>query len=158
MTQSDLIRVAEIAALVHPSYPEDAAVFAERLALHPTGCHVLGDERSALVGYVLSHPWLYGEPPALNTRLGRLPDIPTTYYLHDIALLSEARGGGYANGMARSIVHEARIAGFANVSLVAVNDSAPFWAKHGFRPVGDQTLANRLQSYDASACMMVRNL
>jgi ribosomal protein S18 acetylase RimI-like enzyme len=158
MKQSDLIRVAEIAALVHPSYPEDSAVFAERLTLHAAGCHVLGDEHGALVGYVLGHPWLFGEPPALNTRLVRLPDRPTTYYLHDIALLPEARGGGHANGMARSIVHEARIAGFASVSLVAVNDSAPFWAKHGFRAVSDPALAERLRSYDAGAGFMVREL
>lgn len=158
MQDGDLRRVAEIAAAVHPAYPEDVAVFAERLRLHPAGCHVLADGNDALLGYVLSHPWLFGAPPPLNALLGALPEQPTTYYLHDIALLPQARGGGFANGMARSIVYEARTAGFANVSLVAVNASGPFWEKHGFRIVDDPVLAAKLRSYDAQARLMMRDL
>ncbi len=158
MRDGDLGGVAGIAAAVHPAYPEDLAVFEERLTLHPAGCHVLIDANDALVGYVLSHPWLFGAPPALNVRLGRLPERPDTYYLHDIALLPLARGSGLANGMARSIVYEARAAGFPNVSLVAVNNSQAFWAKHGFRPVDDPALRSKLASYDAEALLMVRDL
>ncbi|NEW95116.1 GNAT family N-acetyltransferase, partial [Rhodopseudomonas sp. BR0M22] len=40
MTPADLPAVDAIAAVVHAAYPEDAAVFAERLALHPDGCLV----------------------------------------------------------------------------------------------------------------------
>ena len=69
MTVDDLASVDVIAARVHPSYPEDHAVFAERLRLHATGCRVLmtGGE---IAGYVISHPWHLGEPPALNALLG----------------------------------------------------------------------------------------
>jgi hypothetical protein len=42
MTPNDLPRVAEIAAAVHLSFPEDATVPAERLHLYPRGCLVLG--------------------------------------------------------------------------------------------------------------------
>lgn len=158
MTQADLPAVMAIATEVHPAYPEEARVFAERLTLYPAGCHVLTDGHGLLVGYVMSHPWLFKQPPSLNTQLGRLPDQPTTYYLHDIALLPRARGGGYANGMARTIVYEAGAAGLPNVSLVAVNNSAPFWSKHGFRVVSDDALDALLRSYDDSACLMVRDL
>jgi len=158
MTLADLPAVTSIAAQVHPDYPEDATIFAERLELHPAGCHVLADRDDFLVGYVMSHPWLFKEPPALNARLSRLPDKPTTYFLHDIALLPRARGGGYANGMARTIIHEARVAGFTNVSLVAVNKSGPFWAKHGFRVEDDPALNETLRKYEADARLMVRDL
>lgn len=158
MTQADLPAVTGIAAQVHPAYPEDAYVFAERLTLHSAGCHVLADGDELLVGYVMSHPWLFMEPPALNARLGQLPDRPTTYFLHDIAILPRARGGGHANGMARTIIFEARAAGFANVSLVAVNRSGPFWAKHGFRIVDDPALNATLRKYEEEARLMVRDL
>lgn len=158
MQESDLPRVAEIAALVHRSYPEDSEVFAERLRLYPQGCRVLSNEAGALVGYVLSHPWLFMQPPALNTLLVALPEHPTTYYLHDIALLPQARGSGFASDMARTLACDARAAGFANMSLVAVNDSAAFWEKHGFRIVGDPALAAKLGSYGPDARLMAREL
>ncbi len=41
MTPGDLPAVLAIADVVHPDYPEDAAIFAERLALYPAGCRVL---------------------------------------------------------------------------------------------------------------------
>jgi ribosomal protein S18 acetylase RimI-like enzyme len=156
MQQSDLHRVAEIAARVHPSYPEDTEVFAERLRLYPQGCRVLSDEAGALVGYVLSHPWLFKQPPALNALLGRLPESPTTYYLHDIALLPQARGGGFAGGIIFSMARDARAARFSNMSLVAVNDSAAFWEKLGFLMVDAAALAAKLGSYDAGARLMAR--
>ena len=46
---------------------------------------------------------------------------------------------------------EARAAGFANVSLVAVNRSGPFWARHGFRIVDDPALNATLRKYEEEA-------
>ncbi len=44
MTRSDLAKVERIGETVHPDYPEDAAVIAERLQLYPAGCFVLSLE------------------------------------------------------------------------------------------------------------------
>jgi len=41
MTEADLPAALAIAEVVHPNYPEDPAVFTERLALYPRGCLVL---------------------------------------------------------------------------------------------------------------------
>jgi len=153
MTRADLTSVARIAAEVHPDYPEDTAVFEERLVLYPAGCHVHADD-TAIGGYILSHPWLDKHPPALNTLLGAIPANADTYYIHDIALLGASRGRNAARAILRQLVELARTSGFTNLSLIAVNDSTAFWRKHGFEIVQDAALDEKLKSYDAQARFM----
>lgn len=156
MTPADLSAVNAIAAVVHAAYPEDAAVFAERLALHPGGCFVL-DTAQGLGGYLISHPWHLKQPPALNTLLGSVPLPASTYYLHDIALLPEARGGGAASAVIRELVRHA--AGIAdNITLVALSGTVQFWQRQGFARLADPALDAKLKSYDAEACYMQRRL
>jgi ribosomal protein S18 acetylase RimI-like enzyme len=151
MRAGDLDAVLRIAAAVHPGLPEEPEVFAERLRLWPAGCFVLGE---APLGYVISHPWFYGEPPALNTRLGVLPAAPSTFYIHDLAILPEARGGGHAASIVTRLITHAR--DLPSLSLIAVSNSAPFWERHGFRAVDDHALRAKLASYGADARFMVR--
>ena len=155
MTPADLPAMFAIADVVHPNYPEDPEVFAERLALYPEGCLVLMRQGRA-VGYIVSHPWTYAEPPTLNSLLGALPVLPTTYYIHDIALLPEAQGTGGASAVVTLLIAQARELGVGTVSLVAVNDSVAFWTHHGFSVIADAALDKKLRSYDADACFMVR--
>ncbi|CCD91606.1 conserved hypothetical protein [Bradyrhizobium sp. ORS 375] len=155
MTSSDLAAVDAIAARVHPDYPEDTSVFAERLRLHSEGCRILA--AAAVVGYVISHPWHLGPPPALNVLIGSIPEAASTYYIHDLALLPEARGSGAAVGIVTMLVAHARKLGLPSVSLVAVNGSAPFWAKQGFAVVGEPA-DHKLMSYGADARLMRRHL
>lgn len=153
MTSADLPRVDEIAAAVHPAFPEDAAVFSERLALYPDGCHVL-ERKGVIEGYVLGHPWDDGEPPALNSLLRALPSMPSTFYIHDLALMPAARGIGAADGIVVMLIEQARRSSLRSVSLVAVNGSAPFWHRHGCQPAHDETIAAKLRSYGAEARFM----
>lgn len=154
MTTSDLASVNRIAAAVHPAYPEDAAIFAERLALYPAGCHVLVAPGGALAGYIVSHPWRDREPPPLNTLLRALPAKPSTYYIHDIALLPEVRGSKSAQEIVTHLIAHARAAGFPGVSLIAVNNSQAFWQHMGFARVDDGALDAKLKSYGDDACFM----
>ena len=156
MRDTDLPQVNAVAAAVHPDYPEDAAVFAERLRLYPQGCHVLADAAGTLEGYAISHPWSGDAPPALNTMLHALPAALTTFYIHDIALLPEARGHGAAAAIVEGLVAQARAAGFAQVALVAVNGTEAFWQRHGFSPAGGAALAAELASYGGGARFMTR--
>ncbi|MFC0242459.1 GNAT family N-acetyltransferase [Rhodopseudomonas telluris] len=160
MTTADLPAVNAIAAAVHVDYPEDAAVFDERLALHPQGCHVLGETDSGdtgITGYIISHPWRLGEPPALNALLGTIPSPASTYYVHDIALLPQARGSGATAAVLTILLrHAAAISD--NVSLVAVGGTVPFWRRHGFVPRQTTALAHKLASYGTDASYMVRPL
>lgn len=159
LAPSDLPAVAAIAAIVHPDFPEDGAVFAERQQLYPDGAQLLELDGTA-AGYVLSHPWHFRQLPALNALLGAVPADADTYYIHDLALLNKARGTGAAAAIVGGVQRHARGRGFANMSLVAVNGSVPFWHKHGFRAQGPATLAPelvaKLASYEAGARFMVK--
>lgn len=157
MTPQDLSRVAALADAIHPAYPEDPAVFAERLRLYPHGCHVLAGAGD-LIGYALTHPWRMAEPPPLNARLGAIPQDASTYYVHDVALLPAARGRGYASQLVGLLARHARAAGFGNLSLVAVNGSGGFWERLGFRASAVPGLDGKLSSYGSDAMLMVRDL
>ena len=126
------------------------------MKIFPDGCRILAD--ALPVVYLLSHPWTFGEPPKLNSLLGALPERPSTYYIHDLALLPEARGRGHAEMAIRDVIVIARRLGLESVSLVAVNDTTGFWRRVGFRVHDDPGLAARLRSYDEQAAYMVLGL
>jgi ribosomal protein S18 acetylase RimI-like enzyme len=155
MTEADLPAVSALADLIHPDYPEDDAVFAERLRLYPAGCHVLARD-GTLQGYVVSHPWMDLDPPALNSLLGTLPVTASTFYIHDLALLSRARGSGAASAIVTHLVGRARAERLPNLSLVAVNGSAPFWRRQGFEAVRDRAVMDKLRGYGEDAQFMMR--
>ena len=157
MTPADLSQVLAIAGVVHAAYPEDSAVFAERLRLYPAGCLVC-ESAGRVIGYAISHPWRAGAPPALNSLLGEVPARASTYYIHDIALLPEARGVGAGVAIVARLVEQARAAGLASMSLVAVSGTVGFWERLGFRAVEEPALADQLRSYDEAACFMTRDL
>ena len=157
MTAADLQAVSELAAAIHPDFPEDDAVFVERLWLYPAGCHVLARE-DALAAYVVSHPWIARQPPALNDLLGALPDKPSTYYIHDLALAPAARGSGAGGTIVTQLAALARSEALPTMSLVAVNGSERFWQRQGFAATAVPELATKLRSYSDDACFMVRTL
>lgn len=157
MTATDLAAVAEISRLVHPAYPEEDAVFLERLTLHPQGCRVLVAEDGVPQGYVLSHPW-EGPPPKLNTLLGAIPAASRRYYIHDLTILPRWRGSGAASAVVPQLLDAARRNGFTTAALVAVNGSDGFWARHGFRIADDPALAAVLRSYGAGVHYMTCDL
>jgi GNAT superfamily N-acetyltransferase len=157
MVAGDLRAVEVIAEAVHAAYPEDPEVFAERLALFPMGCHVLA-QAGGLVGYVISHPWRAGAPPALNALLGALPEPAGCFYIHDLALLPAARGRGVARRVVRSLGVMAFSLGLPEVALVAVGGSEGFWRAQGFVAQDVPELAGKLASYDEGARYMRRRL
>lgn len=157
MTAADFAACDAIAGVIHRDYPESAAITPERHRLYPRGCWTL-DSGGTIVGYVVSHPWTERDPPALNTRLGALPDRAATHYIHDIALTPQARGAGAGSWILRRFVEIARAEGRASLSLTAVHGSAPFWMRQGFVLVDDAALDARLRTYSAQARFMERAL
>jgi GNAT superfamily N-acetyltransferase len=136
MTAGDLAAVTAISAAVHGAYAEPVEVYAERLALYPAGCftcEAAGEAR----GFLVSHPWRRGAAPALGASLGAIPVPAETYYLHDVALLPQARGLGAGGAVMPLVETRARAAGCAEIALVAVNGAEGYWARHGFVAVGD---------------------
>ena len=158
MTAADLAAVCALSATIHQAFPEDDAVFAERLRLYPSGCYVYRNAET-IAAYVLSHPWRALDAPALNSLLGELPARPSTYYIHDLALAPQARGTGAASAVVAMLAAHARKAGFSSMSLVAVNGSSRFWQRQGFARVEAPALAEKLRSYrDDDVQFMTRKL
>ncbi len=157
MTSGDLPQASVIGNGIHVDYFEDPAVFAERFVLYPEGCRVF-ENADSIQGYIVSHPWHFKQPPALNSLLGSIPQAADTYYIHDLALMPAVRGNGAASQIVNMIIEQARQAEFPNLSLVTVNNTQGFWRGHGFRVVEDPTLFEKLKSYDEDARFMVRDL
>lgn len=152
MRPGDVDRVVQIAAACYPDHPEDRAVFEERLRLYPDGCLVL-DAGDAVDGYVLSYPWVADAAPPLNALIGVLPPRPAAYYLHDLAIMPNGRGGGHSRS---ALAKVAALAGKRPISLVSVNGTVPFWQRHGFAVHSTADLDSKLGSYGADARFMLR--
>jgi len=156
MTLTDLPAVKALADTIHPAFPESDAVFANRLTLHPGGCEVL-DGNDRLKGYVLSHPWRDRSPPPLDAVLVPVA-APTTFYIHDLALLPETRGSGAGTAIVGLLAARARAQNLPNMTLVAVNNSVHFWQRQGFTVTDDPALEAKLASYGDQARFMTRML
>lgn len=158
MTQADLDGVVEVARLSFPNHPEERACFANRLALHPRGCFVLGDEDGGVFGYLAAYPWTRGSAPALNALIPALPEAADLVYLHDLALRPDARGAGHARPVVEQLAKQARSDGWPALALVAVNDAAAFWERLGFVAETPPDMAGKLAGYGPDARYMVRPL
>lgn len=112
---------------------EPAEIFAERIALCPEGCHVLVSGQE-IVGHMISHPWVRGNPPAMNQMLGQLPAVPDCWYIHEVALAESARGRGGVPAILAVVGEAASAAGLPVLALVAVEGAAAYWKRLGFRP------------------------
>jgi len=147
----DLAAASDLAARIHPDYPEDDAVMAERLRLCPEGCFALTGD-GVLLGYAVGHPWRARSVPDLDTRLGALPEPAEAWCIHDVALDPPARGRGAAAAIVGLMLREAARRRLPEAVLVAVGDAAGFWRRHGFRPIPQAAPPG----YGAGAALMVR--
>ncbi|HYD68432.1 GNAT family N-acetyltransferase [Azospirillum sp.] len=157
MTAADLDTVLRIAERVHVDYPESPAVFEERLSLYPAGCRVAEIGGDA-VGYAVLHPGRLGAPPALDTLLGGLPDPADCLYLHDVALLTQARGHGLGEAVLAVAEDLARAGGWAWLALTSTPGALSYWERQGFVPWNGagETLARKLASYGEGMAYRVR--
>jgi GNAT superfamily N-acetyltransferase len=158
MTAADLDAVAEIAVLGFPDHFEGRDCFENRLALNPGGCFVLAGEGGAPRGYLVAYPWRAEAAPALNCLIAAIPADAEVIYLHDLALHPDVRGGGWSRPIVERLAQQARAAGWPAIALVAVNDAAPFWERHGFEAVDTPAMAAKLRSYGPGARYMLRRL
>lgn len=158
MTAADLDAVVALAAVGFPDHFEGRDCFANRLALNPAGCFVLAGTAAPALGYLVAYPWAANAAPDLNTLIDSIPDDAGVMYLHDLALAPSVRGGGWSRPIIERLVADARATGWPALTLVAVNDAAPFWERHGFKAVDPPGLADKLAGYGAGACYMVRRL
>lgn len=147
--------IAALSRYLLPDHPEEAAVFAERMALCPEGCHVLAGERG-IMGYVISHPWRRRVIPPLNASLGTLPEQADCWYIHDLGLGEAARGAGAGSRIVGQLAEIARSFRISVLALVAVSGAAPYWERRGFRPLLTAASSPDLAQYGVDAAYMER--
>ena len=155
MVPGDLDMVMDVAAAVHPGYPESPAVFAERLRLYPAGCR-LAEQGGRVLGYAVTHPGRLGWVPKLDSLLGTLPEEADCLYLHDVALLPGARGSGLGAAALAWARELAAREGFAWLALTSTPEARGYWDRQGFTPGEPQPAA--LASYGGGMSYMLRRL
>ncbi len=158
MAATDLDGVVEVARIAFPDHPEDRACFENRLALAPDSCFVLTGRDHAVRGYLVAYPWRLGSIPALNALIDAIPEDAGVFYLHDLALHPDVRGGGYTRPMIERLADQASAAGWPALALVAVNDATAFWARNGFGVESPPGMAEKLAGYGPDARYMARPL
>ncbi|KAH7062955.1 hypothetical protein BKA63DRAFT_189631 [Paraphoma chrysanthemicola] len=148
---SDIESLIQIADQIHTDLPESHDVFAERVNLFPEGCLTLESITTRkLCGYAVSHPIKYQQPPALDTLLNQIPPDTDQYYIHDVAILPEFQGRGYAQQCIEKLLAIAKP--YASIGLVSVYGTPPFWSRHGFQPVQvNEAMTRKLKGYGEDA-------
>ncbi len=161
MQGADLPAVLALQARAYvPFFHEDEAVFRGKLAAFPDWCWVAQMADGELAAYLFTQPARLGRPPCLGDGSGSHKDGADTLHLHDMAVSPLARGAGLAARMTAHALDAAQKAELQHgrlrwASLIAVQGSVPYWARHGFVP---GQVAPNLSSYGPGAAYLVRPL
>lgn len=161
MQGADLPAVLALQARAYaPFFHEDEAVFRGKLATFPDWCWVAQMADGELAAYLFTQPARLGRPPCLGDDGSSHKDGADTLHLHDMAVSPLARGAGLAARMTAHALEAAQKAEFRHgrlrwASLIAVQGSVPYWARHGFVP---GQVAPDLSSYGPGAAYLVRPL
>ena len=141
----------EIGAYKDPSIYEPAETFAAYLRAFPGGCFAAVADDS-LVGYGFGHLWFKGVPVPLNTTELELPETPTCFHIHDIAV--KVKRGGVGRRLLRQMVEVATAAQVEFVDLIAVEGADTYWHRFGFRRSEPETKPAKA-AYGPTAVYMV---
>jgi hypothetical protein len=156
MRQNDIQQVYDIANKVHLDFHEDIEIFEERQTLYPQGCFVLPMVDGVIVGYALCHPYLHNKSPPLNTLLKEIPILSNSWYIHDVAILQEFRGHGFARSIIQLLKVVAITSGYNQMTLTSVGNAKSFWIHQGF--MADSMMTKYCATYGETAVFMRLNL
>ena len=159
MTAAHIDEVVQIQAEAFtPDLRETPEVFANRIARFGEFFRVAYQD-GRMVGDVVAFPWKFGDAPVNNQKFPEDLPEPDCFFIHDIALLPDARGGGIARALLEDAYQTAHALGFDAASLVAVGQSGTYWDRVGFVPFARVTEAKRayiLDIYGPGARLMAR--
>jgi GNAT superfamily N-acetyltransferase len=96
-----------------------------------------------IVGYLFFHPWFSGRAKELNNKSFSLTGKEDCLYLHDLAVLPEARGKGITKTALDYFDSVAKQLGFSQQFLVAVQGSKEFWESNGFSTIKEISYGNQ---------------
>lgn len=156
LAATDMENVAAIASLLHPSLPERPDILAEKNRLFPQGCRKLL-VNARFSGYALAHPWLLASPPGLDRYLESLPATTDCLFIHDVAVLPQARGQGAAAAYLQMMEVVASAHGLSALALIAVHGTARLWHRFGFA-AADGLASGAPAAYGSEAVYLIRRL
>lgn len=157
MAEADLPAVLEIQAACYTEVtPESKESLHAKLSASQSTCWIASLEGDT-VGYLISLPWDFSSPPVLNAETCRLPSSPDCLYLHDLAVTSSARKLGAGRALVEEFLIRFRELDLGRASLIAVQNSAPYWERYGFRAVSlSEPLKTKLSTYGEGVAYMER--
>lgn len=157
MAAADIPAVLEIQAVCYTELtPESDASLHAKLRASRSTCFIASLEGEA-VGYLISLPWESSNPPVLNAETCRLPVSPDCLYLHDLAVMPSARKFGAGRALVEAFLTQLGASDLGRASLVAVQGSAPYWERYGFRAVPQsEPLKAKLATYGEGVVYMER--
>ena len=157
--QVDIEAILAIQAVCYTEIvPETRVSLLAKLAASPTTCFV-ALLNGQIVGYLLSIPWEFANPPTLNAQSCQLPAVPDCLYLHDLAIAPAGRGAGVGQMLVDAFMQELHASGLHRACLIAIQGSASYWKRFGFEPVAlTQPLADRLKTYGQGAQYLCMDL
>lgn len=153
LSSTDIPSVLAIAGQIHPGLFERPEIFIEKLELFPEGCKKLLIDNQ-LAGYGFAHPWKLHSIPPLDTFLERIPTQPDCLYIHDVAILPDARGHNGAGLLVKILQSLAAQYGYNALSLVSVYMTTGFWQRFGFEIIKIEAIEEQLRSYGNGASYM----
>lgn len=154
ITQTTWTEILKIQAEVYSEIePESLEVLQSKWRQSPDCCFVYIEQQSVM-GYILGHAWHSKKTPELYQVLPE-ESHGSILFLHDLAISKHSAGRGIGSQMVKYLLDSASSSGFQKALLVSVQDSVPFWQKHGFVEVTNQQASN---SYGEDAKIMMRTL
>jgi ribosomal protein S18 acetylase RimI-like enzyme len=157
LTAADICGVDRLAQEIHADFPERMDVFAEKIRLFPEGCWKRV-RQGRIIGYGIAHPWELFCIPPLDQFLNHLPTKADCFYIHDVALLPDARGEGAADQYVKIIREAARKSQISKLALVSVYGTDIFWKKMGFQIFSADAIFGKLSAYGETAKYMISDL
>lgn len=165
ITQTMWAEILTIQAEVYSEIePESLEVLQSKWQQSPSCCFVYlaetelteqsRPEEQNILGYLLAHAWYSETPPKLYQLLPE-ESHGSTLFLHDLAISKHAAGRGIGTQMVKHLLDSVVSSGFEKALLVSVQDSVPFWQKHGFVEVTNQQAS---ESYGEDAKVMKKVL
>lgn len=154
LSPSDFAVVDRIAQAIHVDIYERTEVLFDKVSFFPQGCRKLVRGGETL-GYAIAHPWFINEIPQIDEFLPKRDDPPDCLFLHDVAVLPEARGSNAAGSFLALLRPLARARGLRFLACVSVYGTDPLWSRFGFTVISRPEIDAKLASYGPTAKYMV---
>ncbi len=138
---------------------ESPESFRAKLSATPDTCFGL-KENGKLCAYLIALPCTSTKPPGLNSSEYSVPDNADALYIHDLAVLPEARKLGAGKILMEEALKKAESIGLTKSCLFAVQNSKTYWERYGYREVIEPApqVLEKLRTYGEDTVFMIMEL